>query len=59
MKASAKSGRLYLDKVGIEKLNNIMGALARESSHLNLSPSKVVGKILVLFDDKYLKREKK
>ncbi len=59
MRKSTKSGRLYLDEVGIEKLNEMMGALSDESSHLDLSPSKLVSKILVNYFDKYFQREKR
>lgn len=57
MRKSTKSGRLYLDELGIEKLNEMMGVLANEDSHLDLSPSKVVSKVLVSFCDKYFQRE--
>jgi hypothetical protein len=59
VRKSAKSGRLYLDDMGIKKLNEMMGALSDESSHLDLSPSKLVSKILITFCDKYFQREKK
>lgn len=59
MRKSTKSGRLYLDEMGIEKLNKMMGVLSKESSHLDLSPSKLVSKILISFCDKYFEREKK
>ncbi len=57
MRKSTKSGRLYLDDLGIEKLNEMMEVLASEDSHLDLSPSKVVSKVLVNFCDKYFQRE--
>ncbi len=59
MRKPTKSGRLYLDGLGKEKLNEMIGTLEKEGSHLNLTPSKVAGAILVSFCDKYFEREKK
>jgi hypothetical protein len=59
MRKSTKSGRLYLDELGKEKLNEMIGTLESEGSHLVLTPSRVAGAILVNFCDKYFEREKK
>ncbi|MCB0408557.1 MAG: hypothetical protein KDD34_10150 [Bdellovibrionales bacterium] len=48
-----------MDGLGKEKLNEMIGVLEREGSHLTLTPSKVAGAILVNFCDKYFEREKK
>ena len=59
MSKNTKTGRLYIDEKAIQNLNEMMGALAKESPHLNMSPSKVASLILSEYRKKYFLREKK
>lgn len=59
MRTLAKSGRVYLDQEAAEKLNEMVRALGKESSHLNLSTSKLTSLILREYSEKYFSRDKK